>query len=311
MLTKYIFSVIMEVSCRMTNIKFQYFRIFKENNKDELMTYSLINLIHSIYDQDICYRNIKINGYDVRIELIERFNDGYCHLEFMKLTDPIMINKSTIDKQSEPLCLQENEYLGKELHIFYDEKNHFLMVQKNRNVLTPNGIAQYFNGMLKNMVDDSEEYMDFFNEKSSLSLKPFFDSKQPNFDRVTSLELEYANAKGDIMKDCNSINELAEKFNVFEPEKVLFKMSVPKNKGKFLKLIDEIFNKFDSKKDDSISKVLINYEGDDGEIYLYDLINNLLEDSIEFDGAFDSQFCVRAVEKFEKRIPYLKNLSTY
>lgn len=185
------------------------------------------------------------------------------------------------------------------------------MVQKNRNVLTPNGIAQYFNGMLKNMVDDSEEYMDFFNEKSSLSLKPFFDSKQPNFDRVTSLELEYANAKGDIMKDCNSINELAVKFNVFKPEKVLFKMSVPKNKGKFLKLINEIFNKFDSKKDDSISKVLINYEGDDGEIYLYDLINNLLEDSIEFDGTFDSQFCVRAVEKFEKRITYLKQLSTY
>ena len=252
----------------MTDIKFQYFRVFKENNKEESVAYSLINLINDIHNQDICYRNIKINGNEVRVELIERLHSKYCHLKFMKLVEPTMINKSTIDKQSEPIHLEENEYLGKELHIFYDENNHFLMVQKNRNVLTPNGIAQYFNGMLKNMVDDREEYMDFLNEKSFLSLKPFFDSKQPNFDKVTSLELEYANVKGDIMKDCDSINELAEKFNVFEPEKIFFKISISKNKNKFLKLINQIFNNYDSDKNDNILKAVVNYKDDEEEIYL-------------------------------------------
>lgn len=46
--------------------------------------------------------------------------------------------------------LNEDEYIGEEVSALYDQKYNIIMLQRNRNSLSPSGIEKYFSGVLNN-----------------------------------------------------------------------------------------------------------------------------------------------------------------
>lgn len=46
--------------------------------------------------------------------------------------------------------LDEDEYIGEEVSALYDQEYSIIMLQRNRNSLSPSGIEKYFSGVLGN-----------------------------------------------------------------------------------------------------------------------------------------------------------------
>ncbi len=44
--------------------------------------------------------------------------------------------------------LDEDEYIGEEVSALYDQEYSIIMLQRNRNSLSPSGIEKYFSGVL-------------------------------------------------------------------------------------------------------------------------------------------------------------------
>ena len=70
---------------------------------------------------------------------------GYWYLNFVRLRETNIPSKVTIDKEAEPIELDDDEYIGEDSTALYDENNHILMLQRNRYSLGPNGIEEYLN----------------------------------------------------------------------------------------------------------------------------------------------------------------------
>lgn len=75
---------------------------------------------------------------------------GFYFLHFVRLRDTNIPSKATLVKQVEPFELEDDEYLGEEVSALYDEKNHVLMLQRNKYSLGPEGIGDYLNLLWNN-----------------------------------------------------------------------------------------------------------------------------------------------------------------
>ncbi|WAH38629.1 DUF6731 family protein [Alicyclobacillus dauci] len=76
--------------------------------------------------------------------------DGYWFLHFSRLRDTMIPSWATISTNVEPMELEEDEYLGEEITGLYDETNKILMLQRNRNSLSPTGVEAYLNAVWDN-----------------------------------------------------------------------------------------------------------------------------------------------------------------
>lgn len=69
----------------------------------------------------------------------------YWFLNFIRLRETNIPTTVKIDKESEPLVLDDDEYIGEEVNALYDEKLGILMLQRNRFSLGVEGIEKYLN----------------------------------------------------------------------------------------------------------------------------------------------------------------------
>jgi len=70
---------------------------------------------------------------------------GYWFLNFIRLRETNIPTMAKIDRESEPLVLEDDEYLGEEVNGLYDDKLNILMLQRNRFSLGVEGIEKYIN----------------------------------------------------------------------------------------------------------------------------------------------------------------------
>lgn len=66
-------------------------------------------------------------------------------LSFLRLRDTNIPTKARIDKESEPMVLEDDEYIGEEACALYDGNVGALMLQRNRHSLSVAGIEEYLN----------------------------------------------------------------------------------------------------------------------------------------------------------------------
>ncbi|MBJ6721083.1 DUF6731 family protein [Bacillus cereus group sp. BceL215] len=69
-------------------------------------------------------------------------------LYFSRLRDFNLPNRAKKNGLSQPVDLEDDEYLGENVSAVYDEQRNILMVQRNRNSLGPGAIETYFNQFL-------------------------------------------------------------------------------------------------------------------------------------------------------------------
>lgn len=131
-------------------VKFDYFRVvFRPvgapmNVPDS--PYDLRPLIHKISQLGLSERARPYKQEKARMDL-HAFNPGtsFWDLYFSRLRDFNLPSRAKEDAPSEPFDLDDDEYIGENVSVLYDEDYHILMIQRNRYSLGPSAIEEYIN----------------------------------------------------------------------------------------------------------------------------------------------------------------------
>lgn len=74
-------------------------------------------------------------------------SNGYYHLIFERL-DFILPNSTTLHGESKALELEDDEFIAQEVNILYDPEEHILMIQRNKDSLSPTVIGLFIRTLL-------------------------------------------------------------------------------------------------------------------------------------------------------------------
>lgn len=72
---------------------------------------------------------------------------GYYHIIFERL-DYFVPNYTKLHGESKALELEDDEYIGREVNVLYDPENYVMMIQRNRDSLSPLGIEMFIRTLL-------------------------------------------------------------------------------------------------------------------------------------------------------------------
>lgn len=131
-------------------VKFDYFKVVyrpvgaPESVPD--MAYDLRPLIHKLSKLGLSERARPYKQEKARLES-HAFDPStsYWDLYFSRLRDFNLPSRAKEDGPSEPFDLDDDEYIGENVSLLYDEDYHILMIQRNRYSLGPSAIEEYIN----------------------------------------------------------------------------------------------------------------------------------------------------------------------
>lgn len=112
-------------------IRLRYQRAQEENETD-------YKVIYSYNDEPARIASITVDP-----------ESGIYHLIFERLVYNLP-NKTTLHGESTAVELDEEEYIGHDVSVLYDSHNHIIMIQRNRDSLSPNGIESCLNTLVIN-----------------------------------------------------------------------------------------------------------------------------------------------------------------
>lgn len=140
------------------NIRFEYYRVYakifdvdKQILSKEDVLYNITPLLEKAYKTDVVDRVYQVSGEESRLQEIEKddVNPNIWKMNFIRMRDIAPgIAKKAGDYNL--MVLEEDEYIGEEITAIYDQKYNVIMVQRNRNSLSPTGLAKFFTGILNN-----------------------------------------------------------------------------------------------------------------------------------------------------------------
>jgi|GEM_PF-2076077 len=139
-------------------IKYEYFRVtftHVEKNNQKRGLFKLEKLIDIIKEKPLGERAEKIGTEGSRLDEYLKQED-YIFLMFSRLKKSYFTKKGKIDAPLKNLDMEDDDYIGEEVCALYDPKLHVLMLQRNRDSLSPGGIEQYLNLMLSKVTEDNQ-----------------------------------------------------------------------------------------------------------------------------------------------------------
>lgn len=137
------------------NIKFEYYRPNLVNIPDvEMQRVELDAMFNNLYHN-------KQNGEVIRYE----YNNEIAKLEYLfwhedircwqicfeRLRDFNLPVKSSFERESEPIELEDNEFIGEEVSLMYDVQNRVFMIQRNRNSLSPTALEMFLSDLYRRL----------------------------------------------------------------------------------------------------------------------------------------------------------------
>lgn len=134
-------------------IRVEYFQVVRNkclgNQKDEL--FDLVSIIEKAEKMSLDERTFDYYQERARLENFEyNKTNKYWYLKFMRLRQTKIPSRAYKDKESEPLELGIDEYIGEDVTALYDTENHILALQRNRDSLSSTGIEEYLNNIYDN-----------------------------------------------------------------------------------------------------------------------------------------------------------------
>lgn len=127
------------------NIKLEYYRANAVENENM----DLLDLGNMLDDLYLRIRQGEVVRYEFNHE-IARVADvffyqdiGCYHLSFERLRDFNLPVKSSFERDSEPIDLEEDEYIGEEVSLLYDIANNVFIIQRNRDSLSPTALEMF------------------------------------------------------------------------------------------------------------------------------------------------------------------------
>lgn len=258
-------------------INFQYFRVkFSDGNKRVL--YDLREWIDSIHPLSLRERTININGYPSRLESEELLEKKYIHMRFVKMSESFLPELAYEDAETEPLELDDDEYIAVDVNTIYDPDTHILMIQNNRGSLSADRIVKYIN---QYALDHN-----IFNPGEFLIIEPLKNSKK--FSSIENkvykkLEIHFDDVKNLSEYDGGSIGEILKLIQMAGGNTGVFQIGLGRGSSKS-RLNEDTVEAYIGQICNSnfVSSANVSIK-DDYETYRYDLFDNTLVDSEIFE----------------------------
>ncbi|OLS02191.1 DUF6731 family protein [Tissierella creatinophila] len=271
------------------NIKFQYFQVTiqKENEKH---LFSFDDWAVYLDKENLICKSIELKGLKARVE--KYHNDESNNLwviRFMKLRDTNIPSAVRESEEAVPVTLDDNEYLGEDVNMLYDESNGIAMIQSNRFSLSYTRIQE-----LVNNINPFEGFDIFIN--------PIIEKTKSKLDNKKSkkITLGFANIERPISKTKSALSDIINSyFNIQALSgQVIFSVGRKKNivkknvLGKLVELkenrnldtksvselIDDIYDN-----QAIITNAKIEIRDDDGpSLEIIDLFDNVYHDYVTF-----------------------------
>lgn len=194
--------------------------------------------------------------------------------------------------------MEEDEYIGEEVSALYDQEYHTIMLQRNRNSLSPSGIEKYLTGVLGN-----GDLIEFVPIPVPDELKSV---KQNQIFRKLSIGFAPTNIDDELLNNTNkSIIQIIRGSRELGALRVSITLSLGNSKKERTLKQDEIIELGNLENYDGFSKIQVNRrEDEDTEIETVDLISGKLNDVITMDVSRINPI------KYERLIVEMQNLYT-
>lgn len=173
--------------------------------------------------------------------------------------------------------LDEDEYIGEEVSALYDQKYKIIMLQRNRNSLSPSGIEKYFSGVLGN--GDQIELLPI---PTPDELKVI---KQNQIFRRLSIGFSPTNIDDELLNNSNkSIMNIIRGAKELGALRVSVVLSLGNSKKENTLKQEEIMELRNLKNYDGFSKIQVDRkEKEDTEVEMIDLMSGKLNDIISVE----------------------------
>lgn len=121
---------VIHVSGYTRNIKFQYFQIIIESEKQKFQ-FCFEDWAVYIDKEELVRKNLELKGLKARIEVYEndKDNNKIWTMRFMKLRDTNIPSKVKENEIAIPVELADDEYIGEDVTFLYDEEYGIAMIQ--------------------------------------------------------------------------------------------------------------------------------------------------------------------------------------
>lgn len=192
--------------------------------------------------------------------------------------------------------LDEDEYIGEEVSALYDQEYSIIMLQRNRNSLSPSGIEKYFSGVLGN------------GDLIELAPIPVPDElrtvKQDQIFRKLSIGFSPTNIDDEILNNTNkSIIQIIRGSRDLGALRVLVTLSLGNSKKEKTLKQEEIIELGNLENYNGFNKIQVNRREDENtEIETVDLISGKLNDVITMEVSRINPI------KYERLIIEMQNL---
>jgi len=173
--------------------------------------------------------------------------------------------------------LDEDEYVGEEVSALYDQEYSIIMLQRNRNSLSPSGIEKYFSGVL-----DNGNLIELVAIPVPDELKVV---KQEQIFRKLSIGFAPTNIDDEILNNANqSILQIIRGSRDLGALRVLITLSLGNSKKEKTLKQEEIIELGNLENYNGFNKIQVSRrEDEDTEIETVDLISGKLKDVITMD----------------------------
>lgn len=273
------------------NIKFQYFRISQEKGEHEKNIFPFSDWAVYIDKSFLLRKTLELKGMRARIDEIKYDNEkDIWGIRFMRLRDTNIPSTVKEGKESTPVELEDDEYIGEDVTMIYDEAHGIAMIQSNR-------FSLYYNRI--------EELIDKYNpfEGYHILIRPIADTSKVNFDKKNQskkITISFANIErempptkstlSNIINSYHKLNGLAGTVTIgvgrtkkeveksFNGRKKKFKEERFLNSAEIKDLINDIY---DNKEIISGSKIELKDE-DGPNLEIIDLFDNIYHDYLTF-----------------------------
>jgi hypothetical protein len=265
------------------DIRFDYFQVIaREYDEDnDIVNEKLFNLdkvLTAAVKADVCDRVFKHYDDEARLQVVEQKKykiKPLWKLQFLRIRKSYVPGIATDEGDFDPLDLEENEGVGEDVTVIYDNLLCVMLVQRNRDGLSPSGIADYFNNVL--------------GKPGLLVLKPillpdeYMKMSKDNIFR--SVHISFADLKTDSIPTSGSLSKILGGIGDYKAISVDLTLSLGRRGKKAQSLsVDQVLNTIDVLKDNpEVTKLEIKKkENEDCKVETFDLVEERLHELAAF-----------------------------
>lgn len=256
------------------NIKFQYAILVYEDQDGTQKKFDfeawLNRMIRVPYEE----RAKRVYTNFVRLDKCQEKDerDGLIGLRFLRLRDSNLPYKVPTNEEAKDLDIADDEFIGESLHIVYDTKTRYFMIQVNRHSVSLKGIAAYINLT----IDDPQKIVRFKTFHKDL------DFAHLKFGRYKKLEIGLANV-GPLQSGSHdeSLGAMLNHLQNFDGHILKISVSIGRTSKRSLNpaKIEDIFHEIPEYRDSILTAKLKYCEGDFEKGEELNLLN-FLEESV-------------------------------